>query len=77
MHTLPTSKQKAKTTQCTVQLTLYSFVMGIYRIETARVTQQKKTNQKNPKCKPLLEQIMECIDGFGTKSGELYTATGF
>lgn len=71
MHTLSVSKQEAKTTQCTVQLTLYSFVMGIYSIETARVTKKKS------KCKPLLEQIMECIDVFGTKSGELYTATRF
>lgn len=70
MYLLSVSKQEAKTTQCTVQLTFYSFMMGIYSIETARVTKKKK-------CKPLLEQIMECIDVFGTKSGELHTATRF
>lgn len=41
MHMLSVSKQKAKTTQCTVQLTLYSFMMEIYSIETARVTEKK------------------------------------
>lgn len=37
--------KKAETTQCTVQVTLYSFVMRIYRIETASHT------KKNPKPK--------------------------
>lgn len=74
MHTLSVSKQEAKTTQCTVQLTLYSFMVGIYNTETSRVTKKKK---KKSKCKLLLEQIMECIDGFGTKSGGIYTATRF
>lgn len=70
IHILSVPKQEAQTTQGMVQLTLYSFVMGIYSIETARVTKKSKS-----KCKPLLELIMECIDVFGTKSGELYTAT--
>lgn len=37
----------------------------------------KLQESQKKKCKPLLEQIMECIDAFGTKSGELYTATRF
>jgi len=43
MHMLSVSKQEAKITQCTVQLTLYSFMMGIYSIETARVTKKNQS----------------------------------
>lgn len=46
MHTLSVSKQEAKTTQCTVQLTLYSFMVGIYNTETSRVTKKKKKKIK-------------------------------